>query len=144
MTTTRDPNPYSRDQIRARIRARRERSHRMPTFYERALDASDRDLFTEASQVEGMDEEVALLRMQIRRLLEEQSDDPGAFHAGIRLLVQALSARHRLSGREAETLTDRADSFLAQFAANLAPVAGPSLAEDIGIDIATDTDRGAR
>lgn len=116
----------------------------MPTFYERALDASDRDLFTDSRQVEGMDEEVALLRMQIRRLLEEQSDDPGAFHAGIRLMVQALSARYRLSGHEAETLTDRADSFIAQFAANLAPVAGPSLSEDIEIDTATDTDRGAR
>ena len=35
--------------------------------------------------------------------------------AGIRLLVTALSARHRLTGREAETLTETATELFEQF-----------------------------
>jgi hypothetical protein len=105
------------ERTRERIRARR---HRSPSFYERALVASDRDLVDEARDLEGIDEEVALLRLQIRRLLEEQPEEPAALQSGIRLLVQALSARHRLSGREAANVTDAIASVLEQFAAMLA------------------------
>jgi hypothetical protein len=105
------------ERTRERIRARR---HRSPSFYERALIASDRDLVDEARDLEGIDEEVALLRLQIRRLLEEQPEEPAALQSGIRLLVQALSARHRLSGREAANVTDAIASVLEQFAAMLA------------------------
>ena len=94
----------------------RARHRRAPSFYERALEAGDRPLFAEALEVEGVDEEIALLRLQIRRLLEEQPEDPRVLQAGIRLLVQALVARHRLTGAEAETLTDTAASLLEHFA----------------------------
>ena len=109
------------ERTRERIRARR---HRSPSFYERALVASDRDLVDEARKVEGIDDEVALLRLQILRLLEEQSDDPAALQSGIRLLVQALSARHRLSGREAANMTEATANVLEQFAAMLAAPTG--------------------
>jgi len=84
------------------------RRRRTPTFYERALSASDRELFADALDVDGLDHEVALLRVQILRLMEEQElgstpEGDAAVRAGIRLLVTALSARHRLTGREAET-----------------------------------------
>ena len=91
------------------------RSRRTPTFYERALSASDQELFADALQVEGVDAEVALLRMHILQLLAEQPQDTEALRAGIRLLVTALSARHRLTGREAETLTDAATALFEQF-----------------------------
>ena len=90
---------------------------RTPTFYERALAASDGELLDEARDVDGIDEEVALLRLHIRQLLEEQPGDPRALQAGIRLLVQALATRHRLTGQEAETLTETAASLLEQFVA---------------------------
>jgi len=47
------------------------RRRRVPTFYERALSASDQALFDDALEVEGMDAEVVLLRMHILRLLDE-------------------------------------------------------------------------
>ncbi|MGE3961147.1 MAG: hypothetical protein AB7F65_05640 [Dehalococcoidia bacterium] len=95
-----------------RLHARRRRA---PSFYERALSASDRELLADALEVEGVDAEVALLRVHIHRLLEEQPEDTEALRAGIRLLVTALSARHRLTGREAETLTETATGLLEQF-----------------------------
>lgn len=103
------------------------RGRRAPSFYERALSASDRDLYEDALQVDGMDAEVALLRLQIRRLLEEQGAEAlaageagEALRSGIRLLVTALSTRHRLTGREAETLTETATSLFEQFVAAFA------------------------
>lgn len=99
--------------ISDRSRSRR----RSPSFYERALDASDRELLDEARDVEGLDDEVAVLRVHIHRLLEEQPADPKQVQAGIRLLVQALTARHRLTGREAQTLTETASDLFEQFIA---------------------------
>lgn len=88
---------------------------RTSSFYERALSASDRELFEDALDVEGVDGEVALLRLHIRRLLEEEPQDSDALRSGIRLLVTALSARHRLTGREAQTLTETATDLFEQF-----------------------------
>jgi len=100
----------------------RGRRHRTPSFYERALEAGDRALFAEALEVEGADQEVALLRLHVLKLLQEQPDDARALQAGFRLLVQALVARHRFSGEEAETLTDTVSSLFEHFASIVTPV----------------------
>lgn len=98
-------------------RSARSRGRRTPSFYERALSASDRDLLADALGVEGLDAEVAVLRAHIYRLLEEEPVDGDSLRAGIRLLVTALSARHRLTGREAQTLTETATGLFEQFLA---------------------------
>ena len=56
----------------------------------------------------------------VHRLMEEHPEDTEALRAGIRLLVTALSARHRLTGREAQTLTETATDVLEQFIAAFA------------------------
>lgn len=101
----------------SRLTDRARGRQRTPSFYERALDASDRDLLEEARTVEGLDDEVAVLRVLIYRLMEEYPADPKQLQAGIRLLVQALTARHRLTGREAQTLTETATDLFEQFIA---------------------------
>lgn len=95
----------------------REHRRRSRSFYERVLSAGERELFAEAHDLQGMDDEVALLRMEIRRLLEAQDADPRAFQSALRLLIQALAARHRLSGRQTEHLGDAAAQLLEQFGA---------------------------
>ncbi len=90
---------------------------RAPSFYERALDAGDRRDFDAARRLDGLDDEVALLRLQVRRLLEDESHDPRVVQAGLRLLIQALVARHRLSGRQAESLSEAAAGLLEEFGA---------------------------
>jgi predicted metal-dependent hydrolase len=73
---------------------------RAPSFYERALDTADRAAFDEARDLDGLDDEVALLRLQVRRLL-----------------IQALVARHRLSGDQADSLGEAAANLLEEFGA---------------------------
>lgn len=91
------------------------------SFYEHALDAAGRDAFEDAHHVAGLDDEVALLRLQVRRLIEEGDPDPKVLQSGIRLLIQALAARHRLSGAQAEGLGNAAANLLEQFAAIAVP-----------------------
>lgn len=43
---------------------------RKPSFYSRALDEAERLEFEEARGMEGLDEEIAVLRLKLRRLLE--------------------------------------------------------------------------
>ncbi len=91
-------------------------------FYEHALDAADREAFEDAHQVGGLDDEVALLRLQVRRLIEDGDPDPKVLQSGIRLLIQALTAQHRLSGAQAEGLGNAAANLLEQFAALTTPL----------------------
>ncbi len=51
-------------------------TRRVRSFYARALTAADRTALDDARDVEGLDDEVALLRVQIRRLLADEEPDP--------------------------------------------------------------------
>ena len=87
-----------------------------PSFYARALEAADRDDLVDARDVDGLAEEAALLRVHIRRTLEERPDDARVLHAGIRLLVQTLLAQQRLSPQQAEDLGDAASQLVEEIA----------------------------
>jgi hypothetical protein len=79
---------------------------RVKHFYERALSAAEREGLDEARAVSGIDEEVALLRLRLREALEGQPEDWDVLLGGVRLLIQALLAQRRLSGQQAEDLSE--------------------------------------
>jgi len=63
---------------------------RKPGCYARSLDAPDRRKLKQAAEVEeGLEEEIALLRVQIQKLVE--ADPPN-----VRLIIQAANALSRL------------------------------------------------
>jgi hypothetical protein len=65
------------------------KSARKRGFYEKVLDEAERLDFELASGVDGIDEEIALLRVKIKSLL---GDDP----KNIKLIVEATNALERL------------------------------------------------
>ena len=95
-------------------------TRRVRSFYARALSAADRAALDDARDVEGLDDEVALLRVQIRRLLADEEPDARVVQGAMRLLLQTLIAQQRLSGRQAEGLGDAAARLLEEFGAALA------------------------
>ena len=95
-------------------------TRRVRRFYERALSAADRAALDDARDVEGLDEEVALLRLQIRELIATEEPDARLVQGAMRLLMQTLIAQQRLSGRQAEGLGDAAARLLEEFGAALA------------------------
>ena len=70
-------------------------------FYDRALTEAERLLLPEARELEGLDEEIALLRVRLNTALQERPQDLPVLLRGIELLVKAVAARYRLS-RKAE------------------------------------------
>ena len=87
------------------------------SFYDSVLEATDRHDFHVAREVEGLGDEVALLRLQLRRALSDRDGDidPKVLQSGVRLLVQALLAQHRLSPKQAEHLGDAVANVLEEF-----------------------------
>ena len=86
------------------------------TFYASALEAADRHDLAVAREVDGIDDEVALLRLQLRRHLADGGDvDPKLVQSAVRLLMQALLAQHRLSPRQADGLGEALASVLEEF-----------------------------
>lgn len=87
-------------------RASRRRSKLAQDFYGSALDAAERIELEAASEVEGLDKEIAVLRMKLREVLSERPEDLQLMLRGIELLVKAVSARYRLSKEAGENLAD--------------------------------------
>ena len=85
------------------------------SFYASALGEAERADFDEARRVDGLDEEVALLLLRLREALASQPEDLKLLQNGVRLLVQALLARHRLSPKQADNLGEAATNLLEEF-----------------------------
>ena len=74
-------------------------------FYGSALDAAEQIELEAASDVEGLDREIALLRMKLREAVSERPEELELMLRGMTTLVNAVSARFRLSKRAEEELT---------------------------------------
>ncbi len=105
-------------------RTRRRRRGRPPVvrdFYGSALDAAHQTTLKYASSVEGLDREIALLRLKLRDALE---DGPQSFQLmvrGMELLVKLVSARYRLSKKAEKDIASSAANLLRGLAVQLFP-----------------------
>ena len=73
-------------------------------FYEDAMSRAERVRLSRARQMQGLDEEIALLRVRLGRLAEEQPENVELLIKGIGMLVRAVSAKYRLSPRSEKDL----------------------------------------
>jgi len=100
----REEKPSRRRSTAARSRRRRKDVAR--DFYGSALDAAERIELEAAEEIQGLDKEIAVLRMKLRGVLSERPDDLPLMLRGIELLVKAVSARYRLSKEAEENLSE--------------------------------------
>lgn len=73
-------------------------------FYAQALTHAERVRLGKARQVQGLDEEIALLRVRLARLAAEQPDKTELLLKGINTLIRAVAAKYRLSPKAEEDL----------------------------------------
>lgn len=73
-------------------------------FYANALSRAERMRYSRAREVEGIDEEIALLRMKLRYLLEEHPDKVDLLFKGVNLLLRAVATRYKLSPKASDDL----------------------------------------
>ena len=87
----------------ARTKARREEAQ---GFYEKALSEAERRELPEARQMEGLDEEIAVMRVRLQQALKERPEDVQLIAKGLNLLVKAVAAKYRLSPKARKELSD--------------------------------------
>jgi hypothetical protein len=68
-------------------------------FYAAALSEAERLLLPEAKGIEGLDEEIALLRVRLHTAIRQHPENLPLLIKGVELLVKAVAARYRLSKR---------------------------------------------
>jgi hypothetical protein len=104
-------------------RSRRGRRTREP-FYAEVLAADERADLVAAAEVRGLEQEIALLRLWLRRILTDRPDDFGDAVKAVTLLVRAVSAAGRLPDGEAGELAERVSAELNAMLAALAGETG--------------------
>ena len=105
-------------------RTRRGRRGGHEPFYAEALAADERADLAAAAEVRGLEQEIALLRLWLRRILADRPDDFGTAVKAVTLLVRAVSAAGRLPDAEAGDLADRVSAELNEVLAALAGESG--------------------
>jgi len=75
-------------------------------FYGEVLSQAEQLALPEAEEVEGLDQEIAVLRVRLKRALEEHPEDVTLIGKGLDLLVKAVAARYRLSPKAKRELAE--------------------------------------
>lgn len=88
------------------VRPRRGRadSSAAPGFYEAALSEAERVRLPRARRVQGVDAEIALLRVRLERLAREHPENVEMLLKGITVLVRAAAVKYRLSPKAEKDL----------------------------------------
>lgn len=76
-------------------------------FYRNALDQAGREDLEAAAEREGLDDEVALLRMLVRRELAAEPADMKLVLQSMTLLLRAVGARYKLAPEDQSALEER-------------------------------------
>lgn len=69
-------------------------------FYAEVLDEAERVKFEEAAAVEGLDEEIALVRLKLRQLLEQHPEKYRLQMRGISTLEYLIRTKYHISKKQ--------------------------------------------
>jgi hypothetical protein len=75
-------------------------------FYEKALNDAEKLNFQFAARVEGVDEEIALLRLKIKELLADENADLRPIIAAADLLCRLVRTRYSITSKQQSNLKD--------------------------------------
>lgn len=81
-------------------------------FYSKVLDESGRLDFAQATGVEGIDDEIALLRVKIKSLIAHDPDNIALIMRAINTLARVVSTRYNLSRKDKKGLKEAIGNVL--------------------------------
>jgi hypothetical protein len=85
-------------------------------FYSRALDEAEKLELEEASHVEGIDEEIALLRVKLRELLEEQPRRIDLHFEAANIIARLVKTRYQITREQKKSLREAIQKVLMELA----------------------------
>ncbi len=92
--------------VKAPTRAASPRRRAKANFYERAMSEAESEYLKRAANMDGLNDEIAVLRAKILTALENRPDDLPLLMKGISTLSRTLAAQHRLAGKEEKDFFD--------------------------------------
>jgi hypothetical protein len=111
--------------------ATRERSKKKTSrrgFYGRALNEAQKFELEEASHIEGIDEEIALLRLKFRELLEEQPERIDLHFEAANIIARLVKTRYQITREQKKSLKEAIQKVLTEVAVPLGVGVGVKLA----------------
>ena len=88
-------------------------------FYSRALDEAEKVELEEASRIEGLDEEIALLRVKLRELLEEQPERIDLHFEAANIIARLVKTRYHITKEQKKSLKEAIQKVLTDVAVPL-------------------------
>jgi hypothetical protein len=90
-------------------------------FYGIGAALADQLELAQAHGIEGLDHEIAMLRVRLREAIQANPEDLALATRGVNALVRAVVAQYRLSPRAKKELSDAFAALLNGFADQLVP-----------------------
>ncbi len=88
-------------------------------FYGRALDEAEKLELEEASHIEGIDEEIALLRVKLRELLQEQPERMDLHFEAANIIARLVRTRYQITREQKKSLKEAIQKVLTEVAVPL-------------------------
>jgi hypothetical protein len=88
-------------------------------FYSRALDEAEKLELEEASHIEGIDEEIALLRVKLRELVEEQPERIDLHFEAANIIARLVRTRYQITKEQKKSLKEAVQKVLTEVAVPL-------------------------
>jgi hypothetical protein len=101
-------------------------------FYSKVLDESEQMDFALATGVEGIDDEIALLRVKIKSLIAHDPDNITLIMQAINTLAKVVSTRYNLSNKDKRGLKEAIGNVLRDVALPLGIGIGATIDKQIG------------
>jgi len=89
------------------------------SFYSRALDEAEKLELEEASSIEGIDQEIALLRIKLRELLEEQPERIDLQFEAANIIARLVRTRYQITREQKKSLKEAIQKVLTEVAVPL-------------------------
>ncbi len=90
-----------------------------PTFYSKALDEAEQIELEEAAGIEGLDFEIALLRLKLRELLEQYPEKVELQLKAATTLARLVHTRYKMTAEQKKNLKEAITTVLRDVAAPL-------------------------
>ncbi|MEW6143160.1 MAG: hypothetical protein AB1597_08455 [Chloroflexota bacterium] len=92
------------------------RGRKSEAFYGRALDESEKLKLEEARRVEGLDEEIAVLRVKLRELIESQPEKVELCLTAANTIARLVRTRYNISREQKKSLKEAITRVLTEIA----------------------------
>lgn len=94
-------------------------------FYADVLSEAERARMEAAKEMQGIDEETAILRIKLRDQMMQSPHKPELLFKGIDMLMKAVSTQYKLSPKSQEDLNDSIIGVINGIGRELWPEGGP-------------------